>query len=110
MLGGTRARAHVERLALGSATYPRDFTVESDEPPELLGGDAAPNPQELLLAALNACLTVGIVATAAAEGVRIEHLQLRPSGTLDLRGFACCHGAVIRAHAVVTGVDACVEI
>jgi uncharacterized OsmC-like protein len=86
-LGQTRSIATVSDYTLGGTRHPRQFEITADEPPELLGTNTAPNPQELLLAALNACLTVGLVANAAARGIRIEMLEIIASGALDLRGF-----------------------
>jgi hypothetical protein len=60
---------------------------DDDEPVELLGTDTAPNPQEMLMAALNACVMVGYVAGAALRGITLETLELETSGELDLRGF-----------------------
>ncbi len=85
--GQTRSVATASEYTLGGRAYPRHFEIEADEPPELLGTNTAPNPQELLLAALNACLAVGLVANAAARGIRIDKLEIRASGALDLRGF-----------------------
>lgn len=85
--GQTRSVASVSEYTLGGTAHPRIFEIAADEPPELLGTNTAPNPQELLLAALNACLTVGLVANAAARGIRIDQLEIRASGALDLRGF-----------------------
>jgi uncharacterized OsmC-like protein len=65
----------------------RAFAIDADEPFELLGRNTAPNPQELLMAALNACMTVGYVAVAATIGVSLEKLQIETAGQLDLRGF-----------------------
>ena len=39
------------------------------------------------MAALNACITVGYVAGAAARGITLEKLEIETSGALDLRGF-----------------------
>ncbi|MGC7358423.1 OsmC family protein, partial [Mycobacteroides abscessus subsp. massiliense] len=61
--------------------------MEADEPPELLGGNTAPNPQELLMAALNACMSVGYAAVAATMGVTVRSLEIETTGELDLRGF-----------------------
>jgi uncharacterized OsmC-like protein len=58
-----------------------------DEPFELLGSNTAPNPQELLLTALNACITVGYVAGAAVQGIQLDQLEIESRGQLDLRGF-----------------------
>ena len=46
----------------------RSHKIVADEPCELLGRDTAPNPQELLMAAFNACIMVGYVAGAVAQG------------------------------------------
>jgi uncharacterized OsmC-like protein len=85
--GGSRSRAHVSSYHLGGQEHPRQFVIDADEPPGLLGDDTAPNPQELLLAGLNACMTAGIVATAAARGIALTSLRIRTSGQLDLRGY-----------------------
>ncbi len=63
------------------------FVVNSDEPPALLGQNAAPNAVELLLAALTSCLTVGVVYNAAAKGITISRLSLKIEGTGNLQGF-----------------------
>lgn len=84
---GARSRTNVRHWSLGGATKPRDFTIESDEPTELAGDATAPNPQELLMAALNACMTVGYVAGCALQGIELSHLQIESRGSLDLRGF-----------------------
>jgi hypothetical protein len=39
------------------------------------------------MAGLNACLTVGYVAGASVRGIALDKLEIRTSGTLDLRGF-----------------------
>ena len=65
----------------------RSHVILADEPEEILGSNEAPNPQELLMAALNACMTVGYVAGAASRGIRLTKLEIETRGTLDLRGF-----------------------
>jgi uncharacterized OsmC-like protein len=65
----------------------RDYVIKADEPEEILGSNEAPNPQELLMAALNACMTVGYVAGAAKRGITLSKLEIETRGTLDLRGF-----------------------
>src|SRR6516225_8476568 len=89
--GGSRSRAHVSSYHLGGQEHPRQFVIDADEPPGLLGDDTAPNPQELLLAGLNACMTAGIVATTAARGIALTSLRIRTSGQLDLRGTGHHH-------------------
>ena len=65
----------------------RDHLILADEPEEILGSNEAPNPQELLMAALNACMTVGYVAGAAKRNIKLSKLEIETKGTLDLRGF-----------------------
>ena len=82
----SESRAGTIRMGNGDLIA-RDFTIRADEPEEILGSNEAPNPQELLMAALNACMTVGYVAGAAKRGVTLSKLEIETSGTLDLRGF-----------------------
>ena len=85
--GQTRSESTVEGYTIGGERVQRSHKIIADEPCELLGSDGAPNPQELLMAAVNACMTVGYVAGAALKGITLEKLQIRTKGTLDLRGF-----------------------
>ncbi|MFT2158100.1 OsmC family protein [Pseudomonas putida] len=83
----TRTVATVNYYSLGGENYQRHFEIAADEPEQLLGANSAPNPQELLMAALNACLSVGYVANAAAMGIKVNSLEIEADGKLDLRGF-----------------------
>ena len=83
----TRSVATVSHYELGGEKHARHFEIASDEPVELLGQNTAPNPQELLMAALNACLSVGYAANAAAMGITVHSLEIETEGQLDLRGF-----------------------
>jgi uncharacterized OsmC-like protein len=85
--GQTRSEARVKSYVMNGVEIPRQFTIAADEPPELLGQNSAPNPQELLMAAFNACIMVGYVATAAAMGVTLENVEIETDGELNLRGF-----------------------
>lgn len=69
------------------STRTKPFGLEADEPPVLLGADAAPNPVEYLLHALAACVTTSMVYHAAAKGIKISEVESRVEGQLDLRGF-----------------------
>lgn len=53
----------------------------------LLGKDQGANPVEFVLHALAACLTTSLVYHAAARGIRIESIESRLEGDLDLQGF-----------------------
>ncbi|MEX0804370.1 MAG: OsmC family protein [Candidatus Binatia bacterium] len=85
--GQTRSETSVESCKLGGKEIKRRFTIKADEPLELLGENTSANPQELLMAALNACITVGYVAGAAVNGITLSKLEIETTGRLDLRGF-----------------------
>jgi uncharacterized OsmC-like protein len=72
---------------IGGQKVPRRFAMKVDEPFELLGRNTAPNPQEMLMAALNACMLVGYVAGASVNGIRLDSVEIETDGQLDLRGF-----------------------
>lgn len=85
--GGLRSEARVTAFMLGGQTIPRKFTIGVDEPLELCGTNRHANPQETLLAALNACMIVGYAALCALEGIDLEELRITTEGDIDLRGF-----------------------
>jgi uncharacterized OsmC-like protein len=85
--GQTRSRAQVEGFGIGGEQVPRRFSIDIDEPCELGGTNQFANPQEHLLAALNACITVGYVAQCAVRGITLESLEIETDGEIDLRGF-----------------------
>jgi len=85
--GQTRSETVVDHFTMGGERINRSHKIVADEPCQLLGQDSAPNPQELLMAAFNACITVGYVAGAAVKGINLESLEIRTTGELDLRGF-----------------------
>ena len=91
------------------ATRTQMFTVESDEPPVLLGENRAPNTVEYVLHALAACVSGTIVYHAAARGIAIEGMETTIQGDLDVHGFLGLDDAVrpgferIRVSIKVTG-------
>jgi uncharacterized OsmC-like protein len=85
--GQTRSETSVDSYRLGGTEIKRRFAINADEPLELLGENTSANPQELLMAALNACITVGYVAGAAVNGITLSKLEIETTGQLDLRGF-----------------------
>ena len=92
--GQTRSETTVDGFTLAGERIARSHKIVADEPYELLGADGAPNPQELLMAAFNACITVGYVAGAALKGINLESLEIKTRGQLDLRGFLGLSDAV----------------
>jgi uncharacterized OsmC-like protein len=67
----------------------RYFTITADKPFELGGQNTAPNPQELLIAALNACLIARYAAGAQVLGIILEGLDIVTTSEL---GFAARNG------------------
>lgn len=65
----------------------RAFVLEGDEPPVLLGENHGPNAVEAVLHGLASCLSVGFIYNAAAQGIRVEALDFRLEGDIDLHGF-----------------------
>jgi uncharacterized OsmC-like protein len=86
-VSGTRSDSRVTAREIGGKRIEKDFTIPVDEPRELCGTDQFADPQELLLASLNACLTAGYAAACALAGIAIEALTIETSGAIDLRGF-----------------------
>jgi uncharacterized OsmC-like protein len=85
--GQTRSETMVEACCIGGTEVARRFKVVADQPQELLGANSAPSGQELMLAALNACMVVGYVTQAAVRGIRLTDCRIETDGELDLRGF-----------------------
>ena len=96
--GQTRSRAEVEGFGIGGEEVPRRFTIDIDEPCELGGSNRSANPQEHLIAALNACMTVGYVAQCAVRGITLESLAIETEGEIDLRGFLGIDPAVTQGY------------
>lgn len=85
--GGVRSRTEVREWTLGGKALPKSWDIEVDEPLELGGTHTAPNPQEVLLAAFNACVMATYVAICTVKGIAVRSLKIESEGELDLRGF-----------------------
>jgi uncharacterized OsmC-like protein len=96
--GQARSRAQVEDFGIGGERVPRPFWIDIDEPCELGGTNQFANPQEHLIAALNACMTVGYVAQCAVRGITLESLKIETDGEIDLRGFLGLDPTVIPGY------------
>lgn len=88
-ISGTHSVGHIgDFFGVGQEQErPGTFTVEADHPAVLVGGDAAPTPAELLLAALAACITAGIGNIAAARKVNLTSVTSTVEGDIDLNGI-----------------------
>jgi uncharacterized OsmC-like protein len=62
------------------------FNLDAGEPQILIGEDTGPNPAEILLSALAACLTTSLVYVAAARGVKLTEVSSVLEGEMDVRG------------------------
>ena len=85
--GGMRSDTSVKAYSIGGQRIARDFTIRVDEPYQLCGGNQFANPQEYLLAALNACMIVGYTAVCALQGIELKELRIETEGEIDLRGL-----------------------
>lgn len=74
------------------------FVLTNDEPPLLLGANRSANPAEFLLHALAGCVTTTLVLHATARGIRIESINTRLEGDIDLRGVLALDDAVSPAY------------
>ena len=88
-IGGAHNRSTIQAFhAAGGEDTSRalPFELDAGEPAILIGEDTGPNPAELLLHALAACLTTSIVYVAAARKVRLTAVESTVTGDMDVRG------------------------
>lgn len=85
--GGNRTVTRIDQYCIGGRTIAKDWTIRTDEPLEIGGTNTQPNPQEYLLAAVNACLMVTYVDYAAVQGISIDEIEIETEGDIDLRGL-----------------------
>lgn len=76
---------HIQGLYTESTV--REHLVKSDYGEAAGGTNLAPNPIELLLSAMAACIEAAFYEFAVHEGYRITSLSVTVEGTLDLRGL-----------------------
>lgn len=88
-IGGTHSQSQSETFsgAGGDHTHAVTFKFDGDHPAVLVGKDNGPTPVEFLLYGLAACLTAGIGNVAAARGVKLESVESKIEGSMDLRGI-----------------------
>lgn len=88
-IGGTENQTTVSDYYGACKTHTRSkpHVFTKDEPPVLLGNDKGANPVEYLLAGLAGCVTTSLVAHAAARGVKIDSIESKIEGDIDLQGL-----------------------
>jgi uncharacterized OsmC-like protein len=84
---GTRSVTRMKSFDWANQAYARDFTLTIDEPEELGGTNMGPNPQEVLLAAVNSCIMATFVEFCSVAGIILEKVEISSTGTLDVRGM-----------------------
>lgn len=100
--GGTRSDHAVEGFSIGGQHVDRKFLIKIDEPCELTGTNQYANPQEYLMAAMNACMMVGYAAVASVMGVTLTKLEVQTTGDIDLRGFLGIDASVPPGYEKIT--------
>lgn len=88
-IDGTHSRSTIDGYFGAGQELSRDggFSFDADHPPVLTGGDHGPTPVEMLLHALAACLTAGLVNIASARGITLTDVSSTVSGDIDLLGI-----------------------
>ncbi len=81
-----KTRTHLVNGVLTNASI-RKFNLNVDEPHELGGSDIAPNPVELVLAALGTCQEIVYSAYAEVLGFKLDAVNIDVKGNLDLNGL-----------------------
>ena len=100
--GQCKVLTQVKSYDIGNQCVERSHSFLIDEPVELLGENAAPNPQEALMGAVNACMVVGYSVGAAMKGITLEKLEIEAEGSLDLRGFLGLDATVSPGYETIT--------
>lgn len=85
-LNGGHNRSLIKSFS-GNGQENKEWQLDNDEPPVLLGTDHAPNPVEYILHGLAGCLTTSLVYHASARGISIESVESTLEGEIDLHGF-----------------------
>ena len=88
--GGAKERTTIRSFygaGQEDTTRKEAYVLQGDEPPVLLGTNAAPNAVEAVLHALSSCLTVSFIYPAAAQGIKVQSLEFTMEGDVDLHGF-----------------------
>lgn len=88
---------------LRSEARMRQHSIITDEPENLGGTDAGPNPVELILAALGTCQEITYRAYAAAMDIPLDHVSVKLEGQIDLRGFFGVDDAVRPGYRHIRG-------
>ena len=75
---------------LTAALFARDFEFRSSEPESYGGKNDAPNPMELLLGAVNGCITVVVEVVAEELGIEITSIDTDTPGAWTSAASRAC--------------------
>ncbi len=70
----------------------RDFDITVDEPVDMGGENKGPTPVEMVLAGLGSCLCIMSRIVAKKMRLRLEEVEVKTEGDLDLRGMKGAEG------------------
>lgn len=100
-IDGTASRSTIHEWAGAGAEHlhVEEFAYQADHP--TLGNGHGPTPQEFVLHALAACITTGIVTTAAARKIELDEVTSTVQGDIDVRGVLGIDGAVRKGFSQV---------
>lgn len=85
--GGVETQINTLNQKVGSKEIIKKFTYLIDEPNELLGNNKYPTPQDYLLGGMAGCMMVGFVILATGRGIKLESVELKITGSLNLMGM-----------------------
>ena len=77
--GGMASRTRCQSM---TGDKRQSHVIDSDESVALGGEGRAPGPQDLMLAAFNACMTAAFVQEAISAGITLTHLDIETRGEL----------------------------
>jgi len=88
-ISGTRSQSTMHDFfgAGGEHTHITPYKAMGDHPAVLCGADGGPTPVEWLLHALATCLMAGVGNIAAARGIKLNKVEAKIEGDIDLRGL-----------------------
>jgi uncharacterized OsmC-like protein len=88
-ISGTRSQTTMHDFfgAGGEHKHITAYAATGDHPAVLCGADAGPTPVEWLLHALATCLMAGVGNIAAARGIKLNKVEAKIEGDIDLSGL-----------------------
>lgn len=88
-ISGTRSESTMHGFfgAGGEHKHVAAYKATGDHPAVLCGADNGPTPVEWLLHALVTCLMAGVGNIASARGIKLNKVEARIEGDIDLRGL-----------------------